>query len=96
MKGDWLRPLDLHDDGAFQHVHECMRVVAMDGVRSARRILYVSIVPSLPGMSVRSRDINVVTFAGVIKRSLQFKTEPAKFLVVFVKNKGAPILTPVE
>jgi quercetin dioxygenase-like cupin family protein len=23
-------------------------------------------------------------------------TEPAKFLVVFVKNKGAPILTPVE
>ena len=37
-----------------------------------------------------------VTFAGVIKRSLQFKTEPAKFLVVFVKNKGAPILTPVE
>ena len=24
------------------------------------------------------------------------KTEPAKFLVVFVKNKGAPILTPVE
>src|SRR5262245_47562379 len=24
------------------------------------------------------------------------KTDPAKFLVVFVKNKGAPILTPVE
>jgi quercetin dioxygenase-like cupin family protein len=24
------------------------------------------------------------------------KTAPAKFLVVFVKNKGAPILTPVE
>ena len=24
------------------------------------------------------------------------KTEPASFLVVFVKNKGAPILTPVE
>ena len=24
------------------------------------------------------------------------KTEPAKLLVVFVKNKGAPILTPVE
>jgi quercetin dioxygenase-like cupin family protein len=24
------------------------------------------------------------------------KTESAKFLVVFVKNKGAPILTPVE
>ena len=24
------------------------------------------------------------------------KTEQAKFLVVFVKNKGAPILTPVE
>ena len=24
------------------------------------------------------------------------KTEPAKFLVAFVKNKGAPILTPVE
>jgi quercetin dioxygenase-like cupin family protein len=23
-------------------------------------------------------------------------TEPAKFLVVFIKNKGAPILTPVE
>jgi hypothetical protein len=64
VKGDWLRPLDLHDDGAFQHVHECMRVVAMDGVHSARRILHVSIVPSLPGMSVRSRDINVVTFGG--------------------------------
>ena len=40
MKGDWLRPLDLHDDGAFQHVHECMRAVAMDGIRSARRILH--------------------------------------------------------
>ena len=24
------------------------------------------------------------------------KTEPAKFLVVFIKNKGTPILTPVE
>jgi quercetin dioxygenase-like cupin family protein len=24
------------------------------------------------------------------------KTEPAKFLVVFVKNRGAPILTPVQ
>jgi len=24
------------------------------------------------------------------------KTEPAKLLIVFVKNKGAPILTPVE
>ena len=24
------------------------------------------------------------------------KTESAKFLVVFIKNKGAPILTPVE
>ena len=24
------------------------------------------------------------------------KTEPSKFLVVFIKNKGAPILTPVE
>jgi len=24
------------------------------------------------------------------------ETEPAKFLVVFIKNKGAPILTPVE
>ena len=24
------------------------------------------------------------------------KTEPAKFIVVFVKNKGAPILTPVQ
>jgi quercetin dioxygenase-like cupin family protein len=24
------------------------------------------------------------------------KTEPAKFLVVFVKDKGAPILTPVQ
>ena len=24
------------------------------------------------------------------------KTEPAKFLVVFIKNKGAPILTPAE
>jgi quercetin dioxygenase-like cupin family protein len=23
-------------------------------------------------------------------------TDPAKFLVVFIKNKGAPILTPVE
>jgi quercetin dioxygenase-like cupin family protein len=24
------------------------------------------------------------------------KTDPAKFLVVFIKNKGAPILTPVQ
>ena len=40
MKGDRLRPLDLHDDSAFQHVNECVRVMPMDGVRSARSILH--------------------------------------------------------
>jgi hypothetical protein len=51
---------------------------------------------SQPDKPVELSHDKRVTIAGVIKRSLQFKTEPAKFLVVFVKNKGAPILTPVE
>ena len=32
VKGDRLRPLDLHDDGTFQHIDKCVRVVAMDWV----------------------------------------------------------------
>jgi hypothetical protein len=40
VKGDWLRSLDLPDDGAFQHIDEWMRVVAMNGVLSARRMLH--------------------------------------------------------
>src|SRR5215469_12215836 len=39
MKGDRLLPLNLHYDGAFQHINECVRVMAMDGVHCARRIL---------------------------------------------------------
>src|SRR5262245_63786732 len=39
VKSDWLRPLDLHDDSAFQHVNECMRVMPMNWVYSAGRIL---------------------------------------------------------
>ena len=40
VKGDRLRPLDLHDDGTFQHIHERVRVVSMDWIRSAGRILH--------------------------------------------------------
>src|SRR5262249_9198812 len=39
VKGDRLLPLNLHYDGAFQHINECVRVMAMDGVHCARRIL---------------------------------------------------------
>ena len=37
MKGDRLRPLDLHDDGTFQHIDKCVRVVAMELGRSQRK-----------------------------------------------------------
>src|SRR5262249_7386736 len=39
VKGDRFLPLNLHYDGAFQHINECVRVMAMDGVHCARRIL---------------------------------------------------------
>src|SRR6516225_7387643 len=39
VKGDRLLPLNLHYDGAFQHIIECVRVMAMDGVCCAGRIL---------------------------------------------------------
>src|SRR5262245_44003313 len=39
LKGDRLRPLDLHDDGAFQHIDKCVRVMTMNWVCSAGRIL---------------------------------------------------------
>ena len=32
VKGDQFLPLNLHYDGAFQHINECVRVMAMDGV----------------------------------------------------------------
>src|SRR5215510_2347699 len=39
LKGDRIRPLELHDDGTFQHIDKCVRVVAMDWVCSTGRIL---------------------------------------------------------
>src|SRR5215468_9324605 len=39
VKGDRLRPLDLHDYGTFQHIDKCVRVVAMDWVCCTGRIL---------------------------------------------------------
>src|SRR5262245_66008474 len=39
MKGDRLRPLDLHDDGAFQHIDKCVRVMTMNWVCTSVRIL---------------------------------------------------------
>src|SRR6476620_12211953 len=39
VKGDLLRPLDLHDYGTFQHIDKCVRVVAMDWVCCTGRIL---------------------------------------------------------
>src|SRR5262245_34032457 len=39
VKGDWLRPLNLHDDGAFQHIDKCVRVMTMNWVCCAGRIL---------------------------------------------------------
>ena len=29
VKSDRLRPLDLHDDGTFQHINKCIRIMAM-------------------------------------------------------------------
>jgi hypothetical protein len=37
VKGDRLRPPDLHDDGAFQHIDKCVRVMTMNRVCSAGR-----------------------------------------------------------
>src|SRR5262245_18415936 len=39
VKSDRLRPLDLHDDGAFQHIDKCVRVMTMNWVCCAGRIL---------------------------------------------------------
>src|SRR5262245_19513554 len=39
LKSDRGRPLELHDDGTFQHIDKCVRVVAMDWVCSTGRIL---------------------------------------------------------
>src|SRR5262245_21207291 len=39
VKSDRLRCLDLHDNGAFQHIDKCVRVMAMNRVCSAGRIL---------------------------------------------------------
>ncbi len=49
LKGDLLPPFDLHDHGAFQHIDECVRVMAMDGVLRARGILHDQHIALLTG-----------------------------------------------
>ena len=62
VEGDRRRALHLHDDRAFEHVDENVRVVPVDGVRRSRRVLTIMIAPSLPAMPVRSCEKRGVTF----------------------------------
>ena len=75
-------PVHRHDTNAFVYVLEGSVVMQVKGGEQ---------VTLQPGQTFYEgpNDIHVVG------RNAS-KTEPAKFLVVFIKNKGAPILTPVE
>ena len=75
-------PVHRHDANAFVYVLEGSVVMQVKGGEQ---------VTLQPGQTFYEgpNDIHVVG------RNAS-KTEPAKFLVVFIKNKGAPILTPVE
>lgn len=75
-------PVHRHDADAFVYVLEGSVVMQVKGGEP---------VTLQPGQTFYEgpNDIHVVG------RNAS-KTEPAKFLVVFIKNKGAPILTPVE
>ena len=76
------RTLHRHDAHAFVYVLEGSVVMQVKGAEP---------VTLHPGQTFYEgpKDVHLVG------RNAS-RTEPAKFLVVFVKNKGAPILTPVQ
>jgi len=73
-------PVHRHNANAFVYVLEGSVIMQVKGQEP---------VTLHPGQTFYDNDIHVVG------RNAS-NTEPAKFLVVFIKNKGAPILTPVE
>ena len=75
-------PIHRHDAHAFVYVLEGSVVMQVKGAEP---------VTLHPGQTFYKGPNDV----HLVGRNAS-KTEPAKFLVVFVKNKGAPILTPVE
>ena len=75
-------PVHRHDANAFVYVLEGSIIMQVKG--SDQVTLH-------PGQTFYEGPDDI----HVVGRNAS-KTEPAKFLVVFVKNKGAPILTPVE
>src|SRR5439155_15067309 len=56
-----LSTLQLHHDGALQHVNKRMRIVPVDSARPAGACSTVIIRASLPGYSGRSLDMSDVT-----------------------------------
>src|SRR5262245_21587389 len=75
-------PVHRHDANAFVYVLEGSVIMQLKGSDP---------VTLHPGQTFYEGPDDV----HVVGRNAS-KTEPAKFLVVFIKNKGAPILTPVQ
>ena len=75
-------PVHRHNANAFVYVLEGSVIMQVKGSEP---------VTLRPGQTFYEGPDNI----HVVGRNAS-KTEPAKFLVVFVKNKGAPILTPVQ
>jgi quercetin dioxygenase-like cupin family protein len=75
-------PVHRHDADAFVYVLEGSVVMQVKGGEQ---------VTLQPGQTFYEGPNGI----HVVGRNAS-QTEPAKFLVVFIKNKGAPILTPVE
>jgi quercetin dioxygenase-like cupin family protein len=75
-------PLHRHDAQAFVYVLEGSVVMELNGGKQ---------VTLKPGQTFYEGPDDVHT----VGRNAS-STEPAKFLVFFIKKKGAPILTPVE
>jgi quercetin dioxygenase-like cupin family protein len=75
-------PVHRHNAHAFVYVLEGTVIMQVKGAEP---------VTLHPGQTFYEGPIDV----HLVGRNAS-NTEPAKFLVVFIKNKGAPILTPVE
>jgi hypothetical protein len=60
---DFLAAFHLHHNGAFEHVNECVRIVAMNRIGSPEGYTTVIIKASLPGHSGRPFDMSGVTWA---------------------------------
>jgi len=75
-------PIHRHDAQAFVYVLEGSVVMELNGGKQ---------VTLKPGQTFYEGPDDVHT----VGRNAS-STEPAKFLVLFIKKKGAPILTPVE